>query len=276
VITREREDGALRLTKVLVAAFAAALAIMFLGVHALGSAPNAPSSRAAAAGADATGLLGLLVLPPGAVASSGPPPGTGWALSQPPNDPNTLNRVGRLEHWTVPGTPDGVLSFIAAHAPAGGSVDSTSNASQPGNLTSNGETFSFPSTALLDYRTLAVTAIAATPTSTAVLVSAEDVWATPRPAFERVPGDARIAIVSTIAPLGRRGGGRSSHPLVVTAPTKVAALIRAVNALPASQPGVYHCPLDDGRALSIAFRASARGRGRVLALVHAGLTVARP
>jgi hypothetical protein len=133
------------------------------------------------------------------------------------------------------------------------------------------EGFEFPPTAVLALRALGLTAVASSPTTTAVLVEAADVWVTPRPASERVPALARVVEVG-IVPSFRLTGRRRpvTRRFLVTARAKVKRLIAAANALPAAQPGTENCPLENGSMVTLGFRATRRGAD--LAVVRAQLS----
>jgi hypothetical protein len=222
------------------------------------AAPVPPSQVAAA---DAAALLPLLILPPGAAASSGPPAGAGPALVPPSIAPATPNLATSVAYWTVPGTPAAVIAYVAAHPPAGGRFSGSGFGGQYGVITSRFEGFDFPATKILAQRSLGLTAVALSPTTSAVLAEAADVWLTPRPASERVPSAARLATV-TIVTQALLSEGPHPPPLTtrrirVTDRAKVRRLIAAVDALPAAQPGTIACPAGNDSKLTISFRASA-------------------
>jgi hypothetical protein len=55
------------------------------------------------------------------------------------------------------------------------------------------------------------------------------------------------------------------QPVTITDPAKVARIASVVNALPVFPPGAWHCPMDQGRAMRLTFKAAPAGP--VLAVV---------
>jgi hypothetical protein len=218
---------------------------------------------------DAASLIPRLHLPAGAVAVSGPPAGAGPALAAPPIVPATPNLATSVAYWTVPEAPAAVIAYVSADPPAGARKYVSGDGGQNGLITSSFEGFAFSATKVLGQRSLGLTVVPTSPTTSAVLVEAADVWLTPRPASETVPASARLVIVS-ILPATIHTGGRRPSPrrIFVTDGATVKRLTAAVNALPASQPGVTACPAGDGSRLTLAFRATAHAAD--LAFVDAG------
>jgi hypothetical protein len=242
------------------------------GATAFGASPRSAGPVASTppslvAARDVASLLPRLHLPAGAVQSARPPPGAGPALVAPSIAPVTSNLASSVTYWSVPGTPAAVIAYITADPPADSRVSLSGTGGQNGVITSTFVGFDFPATKVLGQRSLGATAVASGPATTALLVEAADVWLTPRPAAERVPASARLVTVS-ISPTELPDGHRSpARRIVVTDRAKVSRLIAAVNALPASQPGVTACPLDDGSTLTLAFRL--RRHGPEIAFVDA-------
>jgi hypothetical protein len=228
-----------------------------------GRAAAAPETGTAAAKADAAldaaTLLGRLRLPPGATESNGPPAGAGAALVSPSIAPATPNLATRVAYWSAPETPSAVLAFVAAHPPAGSRKYMSGTSGLYGQVTARMLGFSFEPTRRLGLRAVGITVVATGPSTSAVLVEAADVWLIARPASELIPAAATFVSVSILRQSLGPGQGSSSRRLTVTARTKVARLIAAVNALPASQPGVEACPLDNGSRVTMDFRATATG-----------------
>ena len=112
--------------------------------------------------------------------------------------------------------------------------------------------FGFESSAGVDDRTLAVEVTSAVGGGSAVRADAQAVWVLARPAWERVPSDARSVTITAT-----RGPGVSSTPVTLTAPVKLRAIARLLDGLPVFQPGTYACPADDGVGLELSFRAAA-------------------
>jgi hypothetical protein len=254
-------------TRRLVGLTVAFVVVLSSSVAAAATRTSASSGRAVAV-RDVASLLTRLRLPAGAVPSSGPPVGAGAALVAPGIVPATPDVATQTTYWTVPGTPADVLAYVAANPPAGGHQTLSGSASDHGVVTATFEGFTFPSTAVLDPRVLGLTAVATSPTTTALLVEAADVWLIARPASERVPATARVVVVSVIPPLGQSGRKRApTRRIRVTDHGRVARLIAAVNAAPPAQPGDTSCPADNGAGLTLAFRATAGGPNLAVARV---------
>jgi hypothetical protein len=227
--------------------------------HAAAARGTGTAAAKADAARDAARLLGRLRLPAGATESNGPPAGAGSALVSPSIAPATPDLATRVAYWSVPETPTAVLAFVAAHPPAGSRKYVSGTSGLYGQVTARMLGFNFKATRVLGLRALGITVVATSPTTSAVLAEAADVWLIARPSSERVPAAAEVIDVLISQQSLGGGGGPASRRLTVTAPTKVARLIAAVNALPASQPGVENCPLDNGSGVTMDFRATPRG-----------------
>lgn len=229
------------------------------------SAASAAGNRAGAA-SDVRALLDLARLPAGAVRLAGRPAGGGALEHGQPNQA-TPNLVDAHSWWRVPGTMDAVLAYVKAHPPSGSSPGGSGSGSAlvyPGastTVTVGEVTFSFPARpGVLDSRTLIVEAVSIGAGATAVRVDAEDVWEIPRSASERIP--AGVHEVDLVRGVAGRPPSVSAH--VVDA-SKVAAIVRLVDALPIVQPGAVNCPMIPAGAPAVTLTFRAKSGGAVLA-----------
>jgi hypothetical protein len=82
-----------------------------------------------------------------------------------------------------------------------------------------------------------------------------------RPAGTLLPSGIRAVVVTAVPGLNDKK--KPPAPVTVTDPGRVRQLVSLVNGLPLSPPGIYYCPMDDGRGVRLAFLA--RPGGAVLA-----------
>jgi len=245
-----------------------------------GAAPTAAANRASA-DRDVRALLGRVVLPPGARALSGRPPGAG-AIDNAQPQQATPDIADVHAWWRAPGTLDSVVAFEKAHAPAGSSFAGSGGGSTPGTTgggttpgtTGGGTTpgttgesssaawsyveFSFPARAgVLGSRMLIVKVSALGAHATALRVDAEDVWVIPRSPGERIPAGVGEVDVSSANP-----GRPPSLTRSVTDASQVRTIVTLIDALPIVQPGAIACPMImiNGPTVTFTFRASAGGK----------------
>jgi hypothetical protein len=234
------------------------------------SAPS-PAQRAAA---DAASMLAAFSAPPGAV-RTGPLP-VSW-LAQAAMSSLSPDLVSRTAWWRVPGQPQAVLGWVRAHVPAGftlagsGSQGPPLRKLEPGHPGPvqivgqewNAELSRPPVAGLFDQRQLVVAVARYTAGQTALRVDAQVVWLPPKPAAEQIPASARVVTITAIPGVGPPAG--YDQPVTITDPAKVARIAAVVNALPVFPPGMMSCPMDQGRAMRLTFKAAPAGT--VLAVV---------
>lgn len=227
---------------------------VLLGASGVAYALTRPQANQAVARRDARALLGQLRLPAGAKRSPSEPAGGGAAL-HPPRITNA-HAVATDRWWISPESTASVLAYVEAHPPAA-----------PGYLSrvTEGSTVIFTWTidgAHLFSQQLQVTAQALGGGRIGIMAQAQSVWMVPRPLGERV-ADGVLAVDVTL----RIGGGQDgrdamhTHTYVLTG-TKAAAVVRALDSLPITQPGlVYSCPAEFASepSLTLAFKG---GSGR--------------
>jgi hypothetical protein len=250
-------------------AVAAVVAVALAAGAVVGSAAGAGSSGAgsrarrsvrtsasnqAAAQTDAAKLLAAIRIPAGATPSATEPVGDDHQLARPATRPATPNLVIRHDWWTVAGDESDVLSYIKAHAPAGAQSDFAGAAGGP-NVPANGSVgFDWRAIAgVLAQRTLVVNVVQLPGRTTGIRADAEDVWITPRPRSERIPGDiTRLTVTVT-------GGGKTKRaPVVFSSSRRIGAAAAVINSLPLFPPGTYSCPADWGVEVELAFYAGSR------------------
>ncbi len=205
---------------------------------------------------DARHLLGLLVLPAGAVRTTSAPSA---ALAHSGDTVATPNLVDVHAWWRVRGGMSGVLAFVERHAPRGSERSGSGRFAHGSTVLSRELDFSWPALGVLSYRALAVEVAPLPHGYAGVRADGEAIWIQPKPAGERVPAQARVLTV-------RRGqlGHTPSLSLTTTNPTKVTQIAALLDRLPIVQPGVYNCPMIPA-APTITFTFRARRGGPVLA-----------
>jgi hypothetical protein len=223
--------------------------IVAAGVGAVvGSAHTSARTNRRLARADTVQLLTRLRLPPAAIRSGHEPNGGGRVLAQPGPAQDTPNLVDRRAWWTTPGSPNGLMSYINSHRPAGASLASigTGYLGRPVVF----ETFGWPATdGRLTSRWLVLEAVGLPGHRTGLRADADDVWITPRPASERLPSRSTSLVVSL-----RKGSKVINGPFTFIGSKRIGAATSLINSLPASQPGASACPEDSGLDVRLVFR----------------------
>jgi hypothetical protein len=243
-------------------------------VPAAAPGPSAPTrSNEQRAGVDATAILASFVVPPHATRLPRPP-SVGWGvLKQDPmigaGAPYYVDKAGV---WRVPGAPQRVLGWVAAHLPRRFTAD--------GGMTVNPssdqvalwmDTFALPPVSGVLYtRQMTIEVVNAGGGQTDMRVDALVNWLPPRPASEVVPASARVVKLSEVIGSGIPGV-KPPAPTAISSAATVRALVAAVNALPLAPPDYGEsCPADFGAYLDVSFQA--RPGGAVLAMLRADLT----
>jgi hypothetical protein len=167
--------------------------------------------------------------------------------------------------WRVPGRPQSVLAWIAAHLPAGfTAAGSGSGGYMPSPSVTLPQSWTHvfalaPVPGVLTHRLLVVLAVPYRG-QTALRTDAQVTWLPPRPAAERIPPGVRAVAVTPVFglnPDARRD--RLDHAFTVTGPATVARIVALADALAVYPPGVRSCPADFGGAMRLAFLARAGG-----------------
>jgi hypothetical protein len=168
--------------------------------------------------------------------------------------------------WRVPGRPQSVLAWIAAHLPAGftaagsgsGGYMPSPSVTLPRSWT---EVFALaPVPGVLTHRLLVVLA-APYRGQTALRTDAQVAWLPARTAAERIPPGVRAVTVTPVFGLNRDTRlDRLDRAFAVTGPAQVARLVALADGLTVSPPGVRPCPADFGGAMRLAFLTGSGGR----------------
>jgi hypothetical protein len=231
---------------------------------ASGGTAVTPQQRAAA---DAASILASFVPPRGAVRLTAAPAAAS-ALARPPAIFATADVADRTSWWRVPGQPQAVLAWEAAHLPSRFTAAGRTTAGSPPSQWS--EQFTLPAvTGVLSARSLLLRAVSIAPGQTALRVDAEVTWIPVRPASERVPAAARAVTVAELPGLVVTAR-RLPAPVTITDPARVRELIAATDALPPQAGEHVLCPAGFGNAVRLTF--SARPGGPALAVAEAGLS----
>jgi hypothetical protein len=251
-------------TSVVVGAVAAA-AIAYVGPLLPLHTPGANANRRAAH-VDARRILSLARLPAGATAESADPARRALLKSA------ALSTAGGAlvdlhRFYRVPGSPNAVLAWLRDHPPAGTRPLGSGTVSGPGYRV-DGLAFSLRPTDRESARSLVVSVTAARGDGTALRVDAQVVWIVPRQSTEAVPRGVRLVTATGRSVDILTGRVTTTGPADVTAPDKVARIVRLVNELPIVQPGAIACPLDTGAGAVLKFYD--RQGGAVVAQADAG------
>ena len=166
---------------------AVSLVLVAVGVASAGDrvAIKQAENRAAAR-RDARSLLTKLVLPTGATGLASRPAGDHGYLKPLEALERDMAHAVAHEWFSVPGTPDELISYVRAHPPAGGRVFTTGSIGNAFTGTSAQILyFQWPSVAgVLGSRELAITATALSGSVTGVLAESQSDWIVLRPASE--------------------------------------------------------------------------------------------
>lgn len=191
---------------------------------------------------EAERLLRRFPLPAGARTTSRPGDGGGVLSQSGPETPAEVVDVHRF--WSVRTPLAEVAAFVRTHRPRGFErFGATYGTSVPHYLM---WTFAWPAAHdRAPVRFLDVLAVAL-PGRTVVRVDAKAVWIYPRSASEVVP--AAVREIDVRAPKVRRK---------VTAPAKVRRIVRWLDALPVSPPGIgLFCPMETAPDVRLSFRGA--------------------
>jgi hypothetical protein len=199
---------------------------------------------------EATRLLGLLQVPPDAVAVSAGPHG---ASGVPGYDEATPNLVDAHQWWKVHGEAGRVLAYVTSHLPRGARWFMTeSGGPAPESRT---ESYKLPPVAgVLSERVLSVSVVQLTSTTTWVRTDGEAVWIVPRPAGEKVPSGVHEIGITSAYP-----GKSAIATLSVTDPAKVEQIVLWINELGIGQPRTINCPVLGGPTVTFAFHGAGGG-----------------
>ncbi|MGH2873731.1 MAG: DUF4232 domain-containing protein [Solirubrobacteraceae bacterium] len=219
-----------------------------------GTYGSAAANRARAT-AEAARLLALVALPPGAATSATEPAGDQGSLHAPTYDEATPNLVDAHAWWTTTAAPRAVLRYVAAHLPAGARLFESGSGSTgtPGQVGFVSETFALaPIRGVLSQRVLGVTAAALPHGVTGIRTDGEAIWLTPRPAWERIPGQVRRVVFTARGADASGRLGAVSRPHTLTG-GRARRLVSFLNAAEVVQPGVVACPAGSDEWVALRF-----------------------
>jgi hypothetical protein len=233
----------------------AATAASTLGATGLG-ADHTAAQR------DAVGLLGRVVLPPGAMPASKEPAGDDGALGGPPFTQAGMKIVDRQRWWTIAEPVSTVYGFVRSHVPPRASLNTWSG--PPGSVGAPAASFvayAFaPGPGYLPLRELAVEVVALPGGSTGVRADAQVQWIIPRPRDERLPAHVRLLEVTVARP-----GAPALVKRTVTSPGRVHRIAAMIDSLHTVQPEAINCPSYPTNAPVVTFTFRATPAGPVLA-----------
>ncbi len=258
LVSRVRSGVRLRVTVGLtltLAVLLAATAASTLGATSL-------SANHMAAQRDAAGLLGRVILPPGAVPASKEPAGDDGALRGPPVTQAGVKVVDRHRWWTLPEPVSMVYGFVRSHVPPSAKLSTWSG--PPGSVGAPAASFAAyafpPGAGYLPMRELAVAVVGLPGGSTGVRADAQVQWIIPRPRAERIPSRARLLEVIVARP-----GAAPLAMRTVTDPHRVHRIAAMINSLQTVQPEDINCPSYPTSAPEVTFTFRTAPRGPVLA-----------
>jgi hypothetical protein len=236
-----------------------------------GASSSVVSTPAAAtpkqrADADAASILASFTAPPGAVRLSAAPASAG-ALAHAPFMIATADVVDNATWWRVPGEPQTVLAWEAAHLAS--RFTASGHTTTGGTSAVSASQFTLPPVSgVLSSRELNVQAVGISGGQTVVRVDAEVTWIPVRPAAEHVPAAAKAVTVSVMP--GMVADVRIPGPVTITDPAKVSELISAANALPVWSGQRVMCPADFGQSVRLTFTAKPGGPALAVAVASVG------
>jgi hypothetical protein len=242
------------------------------GVAGSGHAATASLAQPQRAKADAAAILAAFVPPPGAVRLPHPPGGVGGVLSQPDGTPSFQHLIDDAAWWQVPGTPLAALTYAKAHLPgrftlngeSWGAIPAAEQPRGPGGAAPQdpyqraGYTFDVTSgLAPLEIAQMLVDTARSPSGQTYLRVDAQLAWTPARPAAEAVPAAAKVVTI-TAAP-DMNSPRDTPAPVTVTDPAKVSRIVALLDRLPLDSRGMHGCPLETGKAITLAFLPRAGG-----------------
>lgn len=234
-----------------------------------GPAPHKPRAVA-----DARHVLASFVPPPGARRLPRAPDAGEGMLRQPFQTPGVFHLIDKASFWEVPGQPQQLLDWEAAHLPRQFKPAGTSALSDHGTTILWGDEYSLPAVpSVLLERDLLIAAVRAGNGKTDIRVDAQITWVPAKPAAELVPKAARVVTVHLQAGYGA-GLTLRAGTATVTDPAGVRRIAALVDALPLAGWETISCPMYSGGEVTLTFRA--RAGGPALAKVSADLTGCPP
>lgn len=216
-----------------------------------------PDPHFLAAELDATQLLALVPLPPGAAPLSSAP-SAAPAVNEAPESPASPYLFDRPAWWVAPGTMDSVIAWVQAHAPSGATMSGTGFSSIRGVVQWMATGWAFP--ALDQVLTLRQLSVMVAPDGQATVVlraDAQVVWDPLRaPSSIIRPGTVQSIVVSELQGfVGNSTTSSSSGFLTVTVlkASVVARYVEVANSLPVDDTPIMSCPAWTGLSFRLVF-----------------------
>ncbi|MFZ0664545.1 MAG: hypothetical protein WAM97_02235 [Acidimicrobiales bacterium] len=205
----------------------------------------------------ASELLDEVAVPAGAVPTAALPAGT-TDMGGPPQMVAVAQLIDDHRFWVVPGSPDGVLSWMSLHHLAGETLmgrgtEATYDVQQLAFISY----FTPMSRSFLSGGVLA--GVAQDGAGQVVLrVDSQVVWEPTRPITSMVPGSAATMVVTDTPQPKAAGGVGTPRSRTSSDASVVDHFIAVVNALPESTSGFINCPAFSGDRYTVVFESRAR------------------
>ena len=176
--------------------------------------------------------------------------------------------------WTTTATPQAIIAYVKAHAPAGSTADvgTGSGSDTKTGVSSIDVQFSWPDLGqqLLN-RMLTVTVVTPRHGDSVIVAQTQSTWFVPRSAAERVPDGVRAVLITVrlgppgTGPVIKPGGRVHTSTYLVWRAARVRTLVDEFNGLPIIQPGAepIACPMiltgSEASQLTLAFKTARQG-----------------
>jgi hypothetical protein len=230
--------------------------------------PSANDPHFVSAHLDATALLELVPLPPGAEALSGAP-SSAPALDGPPETPGSPYLIDKAAWWNAPGTMDEAIAWFKGHAPFEGTMPSSGVAGDRSGVQWEATGWYFPTLdQTVTLRELAVMVAPDGPAPVAIRADAQVIWDPLRaPSSLISASEVRSVTVMQLAGFGGNTATSTTLAPSVTssAPALVDRFVSLVNGLPVDDSPDMNCPDWTGLVFEVEFVDAA---GSLVATLH--------
>jgi hypothetical protein len=231
--------------------------------------------------ADAAAMLAAFVPPPGATRLSSAPASSGGILKHKAFTAGADDQLDDVSFWRVPASAGSVLAFEKAHLPhqftlsSWGSVGdtfATPTPPKPGHpITSSFQprpignaygawldSWTLPLVpGVIALRELTVEVTDPSSSVTYVRVDSNVAWIPARPASDKVPAGVTVVTITASPNMNHPEG--TPAPVTVTDPAKVATIVALLDGLSLNTSGVHGCPAEEGKGITLSFRAKPNG-----------------
>jgi hypothetical protein len=158
--------------------------------------------------------------------------------------------VDKTEFFLAP-SGSSALAWINAHVPKGASVTSTGSEGGAGSSDESEITYGFKSTSVLPSPELEYSMLKAPHTHLEIRIDALVAYTPRKSTLSVVPAGA-IKVKVTVT-RGLNTSVNRSTSAVTTNKVTIDGFLSEVNALPAGLTGTFHCPMDNGSSVTLAF-----------------------